>query len=935
MSLLQNQDFVITQLRASYLQNSHDGIGKKIVRPTHLYITKHGPSQLNWGASTLLSGAVAGSPPISTMSLADGFNSRRKLWGKRAVGSIPTGNNDTNNTELNNSNNRHLRPRASTLPTSVGQGSEQILGRNLLDANSINEYDEDEMIVPGAHLDTDNGTSSMDDSTTTTTIAGKNGTVSSSVAHSIAHSMGPGMDNPGLLASHLNGDSLADSLDSPHAQFIEEDSDIHELEDMDYTSSEGDGLSDNENDDLDVSIDGDLPDAFDEASSRSMTDRSRGFGSVNSAEPLGVSEDDDSDMEEDMRFAVEQIKLRNFEDNMFDTDSVVSYNPSPSARARAQSVTSGIPPQSSNPLIKRLRGQKSMDLMSLANTGSTTDSRSSPLAPAPANGGPRHRRMSTPSVLLSKNASGSSTPVLAPSVSRRRNTEDSPFSDTLSPMIKPQTTKPPPMLIDTMGVPAVQEEQLNQQQQPPLTPASAYFSPRQLTPSAHSSKLTASIKVKNHNPLDYYIIASGKGERNALKVSMYMPTSDEPKKPWVIILKPDTVVATAIGFALYSYVTEKRQPDLPLDDLNPNKWNLCMVDEDGDLDDDFTVVRTRVLSTYGSDEFALVKASENEARENERLTPAKISRPSPSFSQQDHEASATQGPVLVPVVSRTVRVYAYPYDEIVSKPVMTFSVDSTARIGQVLAKVCSERGVDQQMFTFQIPGTRILVINSSEIGSLPQANLELTPKRVITAGNGYDPNSIVSASRVSVSVPKSTPLSSSSSAATIQPSLAGPSFGGIGSSIGAPVGSGLSGPAWNRHKQIQKQAENNADMSLIRSSLGPEALLTGAGYQKYFIWRRQPMSFISRHERILAIDGEYVHIMPSEDRAWFDSPKTSSFHINKIIKCKQSTKVPVNFKIVIMKTSGPKRYDLEAVSPAVALEIVTKLRRLAQKYHEL
>ena len=32
--------------------------------------------------------------------------------------------------------------------------------------------------------------------------------------------------------------------------------------------------------------------------------------------------------------------------------------------------------------------------------------------------------------------------------------------------------------------------------------------------------------------------------------------------------------------------------------------------------------------------------------------------------------------------------------------------------------------------------------------------------------------------------------------------------------------------------------------------------------------------FVGRHERVLAIDGDYIHIMPSETRTMFESMKT-------------------------------------------------------------
>lgn len=114
---------------------------------------------------------------------------------------------------------------------------------------------------------------------------------------------------------------------------------------------------------------------------------------------------------------------------------------------------------------------------------------------------------------------------------------------------------------------------------------------------------------------------------------------------------------------------------------------------------------------------------------------------------------------------------------------------------------------------------------------------------------------------------------------------------------------------------------------------------------------------IGRHERILAIDGDYIHvsfplslsspplasfndmsfavwfslcdqIMPTDNKAFFDSMKTSSFHVTSIISCKQSNKSPTNFKIVIWRDDAEKRYDFEAENPRQAAEIISALRAL-------
>jgi target of rapamycin complex 2 subunit MAPKAP1 len=74
-----------------------------------------------------------------------------------------------------------------------------------------------------------------------------------------------------------------------------------------------------------------------------------------------------------------------------------------------------------------------------------------------------------------------------------------------------------------------------------------------------------------------------------------------------------------------------------------------------------------------------------------------------------------------------------------------------------------------------------------------------------------------------------------------------------------------------------------------------------AGYKKYSVWRRnQPTSFFSSHERILAIDGEWIHIMPSDATGatvFGGSGKTTSIHFSTVIGCKVKRTHPKQFKV--------------------------------------
>jgi hypothetical protein len=106
---------------------------------------------------------------------------------------------------------------------------------------------------------------------------------------------------------------------------------------------------------------------------------------------------------------------------------------------------------------------------------------------------------------------------------------------------------------------------------------------------------------------------------------------------------------------------------------------------------------------------------------------------------------------------------------------------------------------------------------------------------------------------------------------------------------------------------------------------------------------------VGRHERILAIDGVYLHvrtlpfpsltqtlttsnlqrqIMPSAKRVtgMFETGRTSSYHIRSVVACQQSAKSSSSFKLVVHRDGGTKRYDFEAENPKEASEIVQNVR---------
>ena len=95
--------------------------------------------------------------------------------------------------------------------------------------------------------------------------------------------------------------------------------------------------------------------------------------------------------------------------------------------------------------------------------------------------------------------------------------------------------------------------------------------------------------------------------------------------------------AELIGLSLFRYYEEARDPPLPADKLNVNWWTLRMVEEFGEVDEDFEALeRKKPLVSFTTannraarsrsnsktyDDFALVEASQAEFAENQSTTP--------------------------------------------------------------------------------------------------------------------------------------------------------------------------------------------------------------------------------------------------------------------------------------------------------------------------
>jgi hypothetical protein len=111
-----------------------------------------------------------------------------------------------------------------------------------------------------------------------------------------------------------------------------------------------------------------------------------------------------------------------------------------------------------------------------------------------------------------------------------------------------------------------------------------------------------------------------------------------------------------------------------------------------------------------------------------------------------------------------------------------------------------------------------------------------------------------------------------------------------------------------------------------------DSVLMLNSFQKYNVVRKMPM--LGRHERVIAIDSQYVHLLPSASkaRAVFEIARTMSYHIRSVAAVQQTAKASATFKLIVQRNEGAKRYEFEAENPRLAGEsnviILTDERQL-------
>ncbi|KAM6492498.1 Stress-activated map kinase interacting protein 1 (SIN1) domain containing protein [Amanita muscaria] len=409
------------------------------------------------------------------------------------------------------------------------------------------------------------------------------------------------------------------------------------------------------------------------------------------------------------------------------------------------------------------------------------------------------------------------------------------------------------------------------------------------------------------NPFaEMYAAVSGKSEVASINVQVYFPRATELSgTPMDLNVRKDATVEEVIGFALWTYWEKKWLPRLDegLSDENDSKWEekmsavrwvLRIAEMDGEVDDDFPPPdRTGKIARFNSEAYAIIEATPTQVEQN-RIIHDKIYRkadrpivPGPNSAPAPTSAMATStlgGSVAAssylgptnhgPQILLRIRIADHADSVHVST---TIPVSAGMYLQEALELVCRKRRqMDPGDYALLLGDQSLLVPLDRTVASLQGKRELLLVKRSMLPQYGED---IV--------------------------------------------------------RGVGKTTDPNASIFKRMSDTPAEVQFATdytTAYKKYVIYRKVPM-LVAKQERTLAIDGVYVHIMPSNRaKAVFDNAKTSSYHINSIAHCKQSTKMTSVFKLVLNgRAGGNKRYDFEAESPkhaAIQDEIVSTINNL-------
>ncbi|KAF6757784.1 stress-activated map kinase interacting protein 1-domain-containing protein [Ephemerocybe angulata] len=419
------------------------------------------------------------------------------------------------------------------------------------------------------------------------------------------------------------------------------------------------------------------------------------------------------------------------------------------------------------------------------------------------------------------------------------------------------------------------------------------------------------------NPFsEVYAAISGRGQSLSTTINVFFPHATRPVgKPMELTIRKDATVEEVVGFALWSYWEEDWQPRLDegLGEDDPRRdhklsavgWVLRIAEDDGEPDDDFPPPdRMGKISKFNSDAYAILEATPSQMAQNEILESKIQRRPSRTMTSKKPEKLTVPAAGAAIPSQPSALPASYAASTLSSVPLSTSLGPSSSHGPQIFLRIRVEDNADEVHILTTIPVSA---------GMYLQEALEMVCRR----RKGLNPKDyalVLKLRESHIQVPLDRTV------ASLQ-----------GNRELLLIQKDRLHKLGNLSKEIRTTDPNASifkHMSETPEQQYSSVLDYTAAYKKYNVYRKIPM-LVTRQERILAIDGVYIHIMPSANKAKavFDHGKTASYHIKSIADCQQSQKSSA-FKLVLNRASGNKRYDFEAESPKLAAELVHTIRSL-------
>lgn len=355
------------------------------------------------------------------------------------------------------------------------------------------------------------------------------------------------------------------------------------------------------------------------------------------------------------------------------------------------------------------------------------------------------------------------------------------------------------------------------------------------------SFLTAMMERKTelNNPLAAQYAGYGtKMESDGMKIKIYLPFSDNPEKPLYISVKADASVDNVIGYCLFEYINEKFTPILNSKILNVSFWSIRIVEDDGEVDEDFPALeRSRRIGKYAFDQFALINLKP--------LQDNPIYQSKPNLAEMPDVSSATPSVFL--------KIHLYSTLEIKQTTIMQMPLNISMQ--EVFNRICAKRGYDQKDFILKMADVKTDV------------PLDKTLQQVDC----------------------------------IEFCVLKRSSGGAG--------------------DIFLRPQDELDAKEDKFDFSSEDFRTM--FKQYNVVSNKLMG---RQERVLTVDGEYIHLDGAESKGFFDRGKSAVSHNFKdVISCVQPKTTTSTFRLTVQRADGNKIYEFDAGTPRLALEICSRV----------